>query len=408
MNTELKNTNDPIKIIRYNNGMSKSSWIRWTAISAFLAVASTAYADRDTDSHRHIPNLPKISKLSDCDDGVKQSRSQSPPTQAIQCGQTLTANTDLTADLSCPNTTGFALKIIGNNITVNGHGHQIIAPQAASGIYVQGSSDTIQDIHSNGITQGSGIFAYDSPGVKIENSDFSGNETGILLDAETTDMNQVSVAGNTAQGNSMFGIRTSQEGSGIIDSPSIKNNDFSKSGSYGMYIQAQSYKVQGKDGNSFLHSLDGIYLKDGSFSILNIALGVQLIQEVEILVDSAASFQATSLDVSTQLPPQPSQERIGLDLYRVAQFDIDELFSWNNDVGLKLTTEQGVSSAGTIDNSSFFFNTVAAIMVTSFDSTPFGNVKILHPFGKETSPAVDLLISPNTILGPQSVLPSQF
>jgi hypothetical protein len=71
-----------------------------------------------------------------------------------------------------------------------------------------------------------------------------------------------------------------------------------------------------------------------------------------------------------------SQERIGLDLYRCAHFDVSGLIAINNDVGLKLETENGASPSGSCRNSFFSGETFAAIMITSYDGTPYGNLDL--------------------------------
>ncbi|MDR3606630.1 MAG: right-handed parallel beta-helix repeat-containing protein [Oligoflexia bacterium] len=320
------------------------------------------------------------------------------PGQVLQCGQVVTSNVTLGADLICPNVTGFALKVIGSGIVFNGNGHQIVAPQAAAGLYVQGAQIQVQNIRVNGVP-GDGIFAYDSPALQVSNSNFSNNQIGILLYAENTTMSNVSVVGNQASGNSLFGIRSGWDTNGAIESPVIRRNDFSNSGSYAMYIQAQDYEVSGFDCNSLTNSLNGYYLKSGNFYIHDVQMSSQRIQEAQFFIDSALYVKVSNIDVSTALAPQPSQQHIGFDLYRVANFDINGLSSWNNDIGIKLETTGGVSPQGTIENCSFYTNAVAAVMVTSYDGTPYGAVELTNSVAQEVAPAIDLLVSPGTVLG---------
>ena len=59
------------------------------------------------------------------------------------CGSTITASTVLTGDLDCTGFTGTAITIGADGVTLDGGGFRIIAPNAATGIYLPGRSGTI-------------------------------------------------------------------------------------------------------------------------------------------------------------------------------------------------------------------------------------------------------------------------
>lgn len=317
--------------------------------------------------------------------------------KTVSCGDVITESITLGNDLNCPDTTGYALKIIGDHIKVDGERHVIYAPRAVAGVYVQGTGVTLSSIRVQGVSGGSGVFAYDSPGLTLNQNSFSNNGTGIYLYAEKTVMKDVRVSRNTASKNTLFGIRTGQDGSGSIVDPYISGNDFSESGSYAMFIDA-SHDVLGLcERNNLTRSTNGIYLKGGVFLIHNLSLSREEIQKTAIFVDSAKSLTATNLDLSSVLPVDSNQERFGLNLYRVGSFAIRNLVSNHTDVGLKLDTDSGVSSHGSIRSCVFWNNAFAGIMIRSYDGTPYGVLDFAHNRFLENSPASKIFTTAGTV-----------
>jgi len=392
--------------------------IRIFAILTAVSAATLAHADGGCHSPHapsYVPNVPHLSDDPNSCQGSGQNQGsgqqgwgqqgwgQSQQGVVLQCGQEITANTVLGADMNCAGYTGFALKIVGSGIKFNGNGHKIIAPQALAAIYVQGSNNTITGVTANGVVNGAGLNAYDAPGLVVQENNFSGNEEGILVWAENTSMSNILIFGNIIQNSSLFGIRAGWDTNGQIIQPEIVMNDLSNTGGYALYIQAQQYNMGPQDFNVLYNSLNGIYLKGGGFSITNVSMTQQQIQQVEIFIDSALSVTVNNLDVSTVLPGQPSQQHIGLDLYRCAQFNINGLFSQNEDVGLKLETENGVSPTGTLKNCTFLNENVAAIMITSYDGTPYGVIDVLNSVYQASSKSISLLLSGSTTVPASSI-----
>ena len=290
----------------------------------------------------------------------------------VNCGDVITQSIRIANDLNCPDTTGFALSLQGDNVTIDGNGRTIYAPNALAGIYVQGKNDTVQNLKATGASQGYGLFAYDSPGLKVSRNDFSSNSVGIVLYAENTTMNNLVIVGNRADNNSNFGVRTGQDGNGSIVDPIITANSFQNSGYFAMILQATHDTLGDYEQNDLSNSQNGIDLKDGVFSLHDMDLSRFGIQKMAIFADSAASVQISNVDVSTHLTPNSNQENIGVDFYRVQSFDVRGLVCNNNDVGLKLETENGVSCTGRVIGSYFYNNNFAGIMITSYDGTPYG------------------------------------
>lgn len=297
-----------------------------------------------------------------------------PVLTTINCGDTITQSITVANDLDCSSTTGFALKIVGDGITVNGNGHTIVAPNAAAGIFAQGSQITVSKFKVNGVVNGYGIMAYETPGIKITANDFSRNSVGVMVFAENLQFG-AEISGNKIQASTYFGIRT-YSSSGAVVSPVIKNNDLQWSGDYALYVKASSYTLSGTDGNNFANSTNGIYLKDGVFVVKDLSLAQSLIYKRGIFADSAASVTITNVDVSSLAPFNGNYERTGIDLYRVVKFEISSVTSKNNDVGVKLETEGGVSPGGVIKCSKFSGYSFAAIDIVSYDSTQYGTVRL--------------------------------
>ncbi len=319
---------------------------------------------------------------------------------ALQCGETIQTSITLTQDLNCPNTTDFALNIIGDNISVNGNGHAIYAPLAIAGIFVHGLSPNISGFVITGIQTGTGIFVYDSPGVSLHQNQSTNNMYGIRIYADTTSMNTVTIASNTLSNNSVFGIYVSHSFQGSIGHPVIIANDLSQSGSFALFVEADEFEVTMAGANSLFESTSGIYLKGGNFLIHDISLLDESIRHVGIFVDSAKSLGVSNLDVSTSLTPLPSEEQIGLDIYRTPSFVITQFTANGNDVGLKLETEAQVNTTGTVNCSHLSNNQAAGIMFSSYDSTIYGSVALNGVIFTETDPSKNVLISNGTIANP--------
>ena len=392
---------------------------KWGFILSSLSLISTssAWADRggrfDDDADRKVIKQKCDSMKKDREGRsprvVKKNKKSQPtvttpalPLVTLSCGDVITESVAMAADLNCPDSWGFAISVKGDGVILDGNGKKIIAPNAIAGVFVQGNNDTIQNLSVNNLAQGQGVFAYDSPGLRLTKNDFSKNQVGLLLYAEQTLMNLVQVDNNVLSDSALFGIRAGQDGAGQIVSPVISSNDLSRAGSYAMRLQVTSLDLSDANANLLTDSVGGLYLKDGSFSLHDLSLKGHKIKKAAIFADSAASVRCSNLDVSSDLPAQPSQERVGLDLYRAQRFTIDRLTAKGNDQGFRLETEGGVSTGGTIGCSVFASNTVSNIGIVSYDGTPYGTVTIsgINPS------SVSVAIGSNTVVDLQRVVAS--
>ena len=322
------------------------------------------------------------------------------PSRVLQCGDTINASVALAADLVCPLVTGFALNVVGSNITVDGNGHRIVAPLAAAGLFVQGSNNVIRELRINGILGGDGILAYEAPNVHILYNDVSNNSQGIVVYADSNPLSGAQITNNVARNNLLFGVRTGYDAPGAVVSPVIRGNDLSGSGSYGMLVKATKFELDGGHSNSFRGSTGGIYLTGGDAYLHDFSFGDDRIQKIGVFADSLDSLTVNNVDVSSNVPANAAQERIGMDLYRVAHYSINGLDGSDNDVGLKFETEGGVSCNGTVTNSRFQHNGVSGILVISYDGTPYGLVKFYQNCFSST--ATRVIVVTGTSLAPGS------
>ena len=298
--------------------------------------------------------------------------SSSLPLTTVNCGDVITQSIRLANDLNCPDTTGFGFTISGDNVNVDGNGHTVYAPLAVAAVFVQGNNDSLTNLKENGTTNGYGLFVYDSPSFSVTKSQFNGNSMGIVLYAENTTMNSLEVTNNQIDNNSVFGVRTGQDGNGSIIDPKIGGNTIRNSGYFAMSLQATHDTLGDCEQNDLSGSLNGIDLKDGIFYLHDLDLSGYKIPHTAIFSDSAISIQISNVNVSSHLAPQSSQENMGVDLYRVGSFTISGLTCNGNDVGLKLETESGISPTGKVSSCTFSNNAFAGIMITSYDGTPYG------------------------------------
>ena len=295
----------------------------------------------------------------------------------IACGDVISQSITVANDLNCSDS-GFALRIVGKNVVINGNGRKITAPNAAAGIYVDGDNNTIANFDVQGVTQGYGLMAYNASNVKILSNNFSNNMIGIMIYADNGETASPIIMNNKAMLNSFAGVRTYYDDLGTITNPVIKGNDFRLSGEFAIYVKANTYQILCDDNNKLSGSNNGYYLKDGVFKISNLDLSDQLIYKRHFFVDSAKSIVFDSLDVSTIAPLSPSQERMGIDLYKVAKFQLKNVKAKGHDVALKLETEGGVSTEGSLTDCYFSNQSLAGVYIVSYDSTAYGTIKFTN------------------------------
>jgi hypothetical protein len=89
---------------------------------------------------------------------------------ALSCGAVISQSFTMTEDLNCPDTTGPALIIKGNGITLDGGAYNIIAPVSKYALVVMGNAVNIQNVTITGQSSGIGIMAFQSGSLQVANS----------------------------------------------------------------------------------------------------------------------------------------------------------------------------------------------------------------------------------------------
>lgn len=372
-----------------------------TFLVTCLIMTSAAYAgsdrdreDRDRKLNDHARRTAYSCKT-DKKPSKKPSKSQL-PTITVACGDTVTESAIIGNDLNCPDTTGFALRIVGDGITVNGNGRKIVAPNAAASLYIQGSEIKVANFVATDNSNGYGILAYNSPKAQISDNDFSRNLIGVMVYADQGVVNDVVIAKNKITQSVLFGVRTYFDAPGVIQSPSITDNDLRSTGDYAIYVMASQFEVEGRDNNNLSGSNNGYYLKAGNFYIHDADYSKQLINKRHFFVDSAQTVTIEDVDVTSRAKDIGTYERTGVDFYRVAQFSVKGLESRGGDVGLQLETEGGVSTGGQVKDCSFSGHKFAGINIVSYDSTQYGKISISKTNFCEATGVYDILTKEGT------------
>jgi len=179
----------------------------------------------------------------------------------IACGGTITEDTILAADLDCSAITGVAVTLGANNITIDGAGHKIIAPNAVAAVaaaYKQNIVIRNLDVSGNG--KGAGVQTY-----YLSNSTI----TTIIAHNRDIGLNIDRGEGNTITGNDISGNRISLQVGG--SSHTVTNNNLTSSitGLYGSGV----FYLKLDASNNFAGSTTAISLAySGEISLENLSL----------------------------------------------------------------------------------------------------------------------------------------
>lgn len=311
----------------------------------------------------------------------------------VACGDIITASITVANDLNCPSVTGYALQVVGSNITINGNGKKIKAPNAAAGLYVEGDNVTIANFDIQGVEDGHGMMGYNTSEIKILSNNFSNNRIGIMLYADDEVKNPIVMA-NKAVSNSFAGIEMFYDEPGTIKNPKIFLNDFKASGEFAMYLKADDVELKGL--NDLSGSTSGFYLSGGDFKIEDMTLAGQLIKKRHFMVDSVKSISFKDVNLTSIAPATADQDRIAIDMYRVEKFALEDVVLKNSDVGLKIATDGGVATAGTIKDTQFQGQSFAGLYMVSWDDTAFGTVKMKNT--KFKSVANTIVVAEGTVV----------
>ncbi len=293
----------------------------------------------------------------------------------VACGDVITDSITIANDLNCPSVTGYALQVVGSNITVNANGKKISAPNAAAGLYVEGDNNTIANFNVQGVVNGHGMMAYNSSNLKVIANNFSNNRIGIMVYADEVIKNPI-IMTNKASNNSFAGVEMFYDEPGSIENPIITLNEFKNSGEFAVYLKADKVNLA-YTRNDLSGSSSAFYLTGGDFRIENLPLTNQLIHKRHFMVESVSSVVFKDVDLTSLAPATADQDRIAIDMYRVEKFAMSDVTIKNHDVGVKIATDGGVSTSGSIVDTSFSGMSFAGLYAVSWDDTALGTIKIV-------------------------------
>lgn len=179
------------------------------------------------------------------------------PLYAVSCGDVITSNAILTADLHC--TTGyFAVEVGTNNVTLDLNGFTLSGTTDLAGVIVSGR-DNVNIVGNGGVVKGfwAGINTHDSDFLQVNSTTFYDLGTGVIVSSgndaviKNNDFIHIgsqgvyiynAVAGNQANRNSVNKNEFYQSGVGIhvcgddSNKNSIKNNLIWKSQYFGIHV----------------------------------------------------------------------------------------------------------------------------------------------------------------------------
>lgn len=294
----------------------------------------------------------------------------------VACGDLITESIVIANDLNCPETTDYALRISGDNITVNGGGHKIVAPKAIAAIFAQGNGITITKFTATDNTKGHGLYAYNTSNILISENDFSRNKTGIIIYADRALIDGAVITKNKITSSIEFGVRTTYSDAGAIENPRITDNDLRNTSSVALHIMATEYKVTGADNNNFWGSGSAYYLKAGSFYIHDADFSKQLVYKAFFFIDTPKYVEIKNVNVGSVAQNICTEERVGIDIYRAIRVLVINMTSNSGDVGLLFETDSGVETYGEILDSSYTSHIRSGIFFVSHDTTKYGTITI--------------------------------
>lgn len=350
-------------------------------------------------------SLQKQTALTSLDPRWFFKRAEFTPLSGLDCGAVVSGKVTLQQDLDCTGRTSPALTLIGDGSVLDGNGHRIIAPQAAHALIVQGRSILLQNLSITDAVSGDAILAYDSPDLIALNNDLSRSRVGISIYSENTDSARTQIVANRIEGTLEAGIKFSGTPGSLPRLPFIAANRLRASRGYALHLKTAELELSGSQANDFACSSSAIYLSGGisrisGFNFQNVPLrqNALMVAEADQTQIQSSDFTAPAASAST------GEDRIGIHLYKVGNAQIRQVSAWGYDVGLKLATEQAVSGALDLRNSSIRNASQAAILIQAYDQTSFGAVVIQQNDLRPGPNGTSFLLGASTVLGPGSDL----
>lgn len=188
----------------------------------------------------------------------------SKPTYAVSCGDFITTDTTLSADLHC-NTGYYAIEIGANNVTLDLNGHTLSGTNDLAGVIVSGRKN-VKITGNGGVIKGfwAGINTADSDYLQVNSTFFYNLGTGLIISSgndatiKNNDFIKISaqgvsirnsVAGNYANQNTVINNEFYKSAVGIevcgddSDKNTIKNNLIWQSHYYGIHLSRSNNNI---------------------------------------------------------------------------------------------------------------------------------------------------------------------
>ena len=304
---------------------------------------------------------------------------------SLRCGDTITQSTTLASDLDCRGVTGIALTFSGDGLTLDGAGHRILGDRAAIGLLIKGTHQKVKNLIVDGLSSGTGILAYDTPSLSVENNQLTRNSIGLFIYAERADVIGVSAQLNQLSCNSLTGIRT-LNGPGVwVIRPTFKNNLIARTAGYALMLQGDQIAVSGSDGNRFDQSLGAFYFGGGSNRLSGVDFSDQNIQTNPVMGAIAQALRVEDSNFSVSSGASSTSDRTGIHFYDVGTAEAygNSFQNYTNGIVLAVDATQSPSASlpvpfATADfqRNRFSSSRVSGVLIHSEDSTPLGVLTI--------------------------------
>jgi len=300
-----------------------------------------------------------------------------PLVTALECGDVLTVDIVMTTDLDCTDYTGVALTLSGENISFNGNGNHLIAPDSPVAFAIQGNGNTFENLEITSHEQGTGVSAYDTHDLIVQNNTIHNSNIGIKVYSENNNLENLVVAGNQAKDSALFGLYLNNSKIGnSVQNATIENNDFSGASSYAMHLSIENHSFTQTDNNNISNSMNGLYLTEGNFNIDNWNMSGANIQKTTIMGFAAQSIIVNNIQIDGN-GGGPTQEEQGIHICLTGVLDVRNSSIRGVDVGIMIGVLNGVETNFSAFDNVLTYNTLSGILIESIDGvTPFSLVEL--------------------------------
>lgn len=320
----------------------------------------------------------------------------------LSCGDVVTSSVRMNRDLDCRDYLGAALVVSGKNIQFDGRQYKILVHPDGVGVHLKGDGITFKNTKIEGATRGRAIYAEAGKKLRIQENNLDNNMIGIHLFANASDVERAEISENSIRNSAQMGILISSSGESEVVSPIIKENDLSGTQGTAIHANAARLRLTDSQDNNYDGSRNAIYFSGKRLVVDRLDLSQAAILESTITLMGSEDVTIRRSNLSSLLGPSESGTRIGINAYKVQQLTVQNSVINDQDVAVKVATEQGIQTVLRVQNSIIQGSALAGVMIQSFDQTEFGTVKVR---GNDIAPSnanLTVWLVGNTVLGPKS------